>query len=565
MSDLTIRRSQLISTYGVGSILPSEAESFIVCGLEDWDSGRLTTIVHPDLAATVGVSDFRLPPAATQGKVSVARFPEQYFCPGCRRLGAFWDLWDKKTHQCKNCGRRLVPSRFVACCEAGHIEDFPYFLWLHKGSPRDAVTHEISLHSSGTTSSLKDLRLSCTCGVESVDLEGALGRTALKRIKSCGGYRPWLPDSEREDCDLDLRALQRGSSAAWFPEITGALSIPPWSSHENAVVRSNWKLIEQNASDEEWLRKTFRAFAEDEAVVNRLVALAQEISEQGGSNRPRNAGELRRLEYGALVAGRAEESPHDEFVCVEVEIGTDIAGDIVQVSKVPRLREVRALHGFSRLGAPTTPGKLVLSEHPTSWLPAIEVIGEGIFVRLNERALSKWERSECAQARNSSTRSAAMRSARARGVEEIPEVSARRTALHTFSHMLLNELSLEAGYPSTSLRERLYVGDDYAAVLIYTATSDSAGSLGGLVAQAEPSRFEPVVLSAIERASWCSQDPVCIEALTTGTDGLNNAACHSCMLLPETSCEMRNTYLDRAMIVGSPARPEEGLLAHLID
>ena len=564
MSDLTIRRSQLISTYGVGSILPSEAESFIVCGLEDWDTGRLTTIVHPDLAAAVGVTDFKLPPATNQGRVPVVRFPEQYFCPGCRRLGAFWKLWDKKTHQCNNCGRRLVPSRFVACCEAGHIEDFPYFLWLHQGAASDAGEHQMSLHSSGTTSSLKDLRLRCSCGVPPRDLQGALGRSALKRIKQCGGYRPWLPGSEREECDLPLRALQRGSSAVWFPEVTGALSIPPWSSHENAVVRSNWMRIADNASDEEWLRKFFRSDAEDEASIERLVALVKEIADQGGGNRPRDVSELRRLEYGALVAGRAESSPHDEFVCEEVVIGSDVADEIVQVSKVPRLREVRALHGFTRLGAPTAPGKHVLSENPTSWLPAVEVIGEGIFVRLDERTLSRWERTGFAQARMTSIKSAAMHSARARGVNSIP-VSARAIALHTFSHMLLNELSLEAGYPAASLRERLYVDEAHAAVLIYTATSDSAGSLGGLVAQAEASRFEPVVLSAIERASWCSQDPVCIEALSTGTDGLNNAACHSCVLLPETSCEMQNTLLDRAMIVGLPARPEAGLLADLIN
>jgi hypothetical protein len=135
--------------------------------------------------------------------------------------------------------------------------------------------------------------------------------------------------------------------------------------------------------------------------------------------------------------------------------------------------------------------------------------------------------------------------------------------LHTLAHVLINEWSLEAGYPSASLRERLYAADDMAGVLVYTATSDSAGSLGGLVAQGEPEPLDRAVRSAIRRAEWCSSDPLCMEAEAAGSTGTNLAACHACVMLPETSCEHNNILLDRALLVGTPEEPSLGFFAPL--
>jgi hypothetical protein len=106
----------------------------------------------------------------------------------------------------------------------------------------------------------------------------------------------------------------------------------------------------------------------------------------------------------------------------------------------------------------------------------------------------------------------------------------------------------------------MFVFDDAAGLLIYTATSDSAGSLGGVVGQARPERLDPTLSAAAEVAGWCSSDPVCIETIATGVDSLNLAACHACVLLPEVSCEERNGLLDRATLIGEPGNPETGYL-----
>src|SRR5262249_3794255 len=130
-------------------------------------------------------------------------------------------------------------------------------------------------------------------------------------------------------------------------------------------------------------------------------------------------------------------------------------------------------------------------------------------------------------------------------------------------------LVFESGYSTASLRERLYISSDaqapMAAFLIYTSAGDSDGTLGGLVSLGRPERLASIVLRAIDRASWCSADPVCSENLGgQGSRLANLAACHACILLPETACETINQGLDRAMMVGTPDGRDHGLLSSLL-
>ncbi len=102
-------------------------------------------------------------------------------------------------------------------------------------------------------------------------------------------------------------------------------------------------------------------------------------------------------------------------------------------------------------------------------------------------------------------------------------------------------------------------------ILIYTASGDSEGTMGGVVRQGKNGRFETTLRRAIMHAAWCSSDPVCIEMDGQGPDSANLAACHGCCLLPETSCEEGNRLLDRAMLVGTPKHPETGFFHKLLE
>lgn len=109
--------------------------------------------------------------------------------------------------------------------------------------------------------------------------------------------------------------------------------------------------------------------------------------------------------------------------------------------------------------------------------------------------------------------------------------------------------------------------DKVAGLLVYTASSDSAGSLGGVASMAETEQLEAALREGLQRLSWCSSDPVCIELTGSGTEGLNLAACHACVLAPETSCEMNNSFLDRALLFGThdAGCEDAGLFSELVE
>jgi hypothetical protein len=218
--------------------------------------------------------------------------------------------------------------------------------------------------------------------------------------------------------------------------------------------------------------------------------------------------------------------------------------------------------------------------HPPSmaqdkWLPAVEVFGEGLYLELKESAICGWQESNSDWLESRIDEAFMTRLAgQARTLPPLTAVrrnwASRYLLVHSFSHLLINQLVFECGYSTASLRERLYISADsrapMAGILIYTAAGDSEGTLGGLVRLGRPDRFSPVIRRAISRASWCSADPICSENLGgQGSQRTNLAACHACTLLPETSCETINHGLDRSMIVGTPDMRECGFLSNLLE
>jgi len=192
-----------------------------------------------------------------------------------------------------------------------------------------------------------------------------------------------------------------------------------------------------------------------------------------------------------------------------------------------------------------------------NWLPATEVRGEGIFLRFDYDAILEWKKKSseffAPHIGYHNKWFQKMLEDGSPNFARAEEVSETLLMVHTFSHVFMRQLIFKSGYDSSSLRERLYVSevDDtkMAGLLIYTAAGDSEGTLGGLVEQARPGNFEKILFGAME-SEICSNDPVCIETHRQGLVSLNGAACHSCALMPETSCEHNNTLLDRKYLFG---------------
>lgn len=559
-----VRRSQLVTTYGVGSIVALGDESFMVTGIDSWGIGE-PNLHEPRLERELMVNGFVVPPASEGADIPVVRFPRWYSCPKCRRLDEHRRLTTFESNVCGDCNRTLVPSRFVMVCPKGHIADFPYLRWVHEGTPAEATTHSLTIEARGATASLRDIHIECSCG-RNRTLDKAFDRFALHNVTRCFGARPWL-SGPQEGCEEQVRALQRGASNVWFGSHRSVISIPPWSDAAFQLLDKHWDIF--RALPAGALAPALDAVGLVGGTGFTTADLVEAVHErkrrQEGATGPTSEEEIRRDEYRALNAGQPDK-PRSQFATHEVERPASLTRVITTVMLVTRLREVRALQGFNRILPGGGADALApLFANDPRWRPAIEVRGEGLFLVLDEQRLVAWEQQTSVIERVRALDRRYAGRARRWGQEPDREITPRLVVTHTLAHALIDQLALDAGYPAASLRERLYVAPDMHGLLIYTATTDSAGSLGGLVAQGEPARLEHAFISAIARAAWCSADPVCVETEAQGADGLSLAACHACALLPETSCEEMNVLLDRALLIGTPEDQALGLFADLLD
>ena len=607
-----IRRGQLITPFGVGSLVNFRGdESLMTAGLDEWpfardECPRDWLVQEERLQARLDVTHFRLPPdyrESGQGiqhpnqRIPFVRFPRWHYCP---RRGAMEQLslfGDRSKCPCRSgldCESlpewkrpRLIPSRFIAVCPKGHIEDFPFMEWVHREGDWDQ-THKLRLLPGRSSASLSGIKVQCSCGkVETMtgtfnfnaETGGALHRIGY----DCAGGMPWLGVmGQRDQCGEYLRVVQRGASNVYFPLTVSSIYLPLWGEDTGRTIN---KIL-----DDPKIWDTLTAGLDDgrhiQAVRCEIVAGIYQVDPKelrgiaqrklDGTVKPgaivRSEEGFRRQEYEALRTGRGGGTTDLMVeVCDAAQYGPDLAKFLNNICLVRKLRETRVLVGFSRLlpvEDPSSTELLPLSENADlSWLPATVVHGEGIFFEFNPQKLHVWMENSKVKERVLLLKKEYNRRRLERGLKE-EKITAKYVLLHTFAHALIGQLSFDCGYGSASLRERIYCEKNepdrpMQGVLIYTASGDSEGTLGGLVRQGEPDHMKVVFKRAIHHARWCSSDPVCIESVGQGSDNANLAACHGCILLPETSCETGNRLLDRGLIIGTASDPDIGFFSYI--
>lgn len=581
-------RSQSVSTFGVGAIFELRfssnneqvLNSVIIAGLDEWPEDACLPIDEPVLQRALGVSHFRLSPPAPDNNrspdssecIPAFRFPIWMVCSECQALGTAPRQFDDRRSskpQCRSegCSGRGIPARLVTSCFAkdpdgrnhpGHIDEFPWNLWAHKAGQK-CEKPKLELRATGSSAGLSGLRVGCkVCGAGE-SLAGVFSEHALSHL-TCQGKRPWLND--KEGCDRPIRALMRGASNIYFPIVASAITIPPYSEKLRSTLTRKYDVIKSLkhypldvllgvVMNDPKLKKNYSK----EQVMDALV----QLRDADAAQMPMTESEQKAAERRALSVGSGGNGDDDQFkvklIAPDCYPDSRFREFIDCLAQADRLREVRALRGFSRV-LPVTSGDpyvmqcAPLSRQPTDWLPALEVNGEGIYFELSPYELSLWRARESVKQRH-------------KRIEERWQASDFRDSdcppaefvlVHTLAHMLINQLSLECGYGSASLRERLYVKagmDGWAGALIYTAVPGADGTLGGLVSQGTPGKFFATLERSVEESMWCSSDPLCIDLEGQGAEALNQAACHACCLVSETSCEQGNSLLDRAYICGT--------------
>jgi hypothetical protein len=580
-----IRRSALISPFGVGSSNDFRNDEALMCaGLDMWfrtKPDQELIIEEERLQGRLGCTHFIKPPDFGEGvgvskqQIPHVRFPLWHYCPRCFQMKST-TLFGQQP-QCDNCStrgprRRMIPVRIVAICEGGHIEDFPYQHWIGCGC--EPEKRKLSFKAGRSAASLAGIKIDCSeCG-RTRSLAGAFEEDAI--TTPCCGAQPWLGREIGEhQCGHKLRAVQRGGANVYFPLVVSSIFIPPTRTAETEAIQrvldnpNTWQGIASGLVDGKVNPALCHFLATQLGVdAEALSAAAQaRISGSSAAVIATSEEEFRRQEYEVLSNGAG--SPRDDLF-VEPQPGSSfgwLAKYVEKVGLVRKLRETRVHVGFSRLNPQTDRGdpdvQPLSIKQDLPWLPAIAVRGEGIFVQLRKEAIDEWLSGSGATRRVGDLISDFNDKRRARKL--LPRaVDARFVMVHTLAHAIIKELTFSCGYGSSSLRERLYCNLEDPArpmngFLIYTASGDAEGTLGGLVSQATGGHFERLVDDALRRASWCSNDPVCMESPDTGFASSNLAACHGCVLLPETSCEEGNRLLDRALLVGTIEEPALGL------
>ncbi|NLD47702.1 MAG: DUF1998 domain-containing protein [Clostridiaceae bacterium] len=597
-----IRRSQLISPWGIGAIVPfPNDESLMIAGLDVWRYNNVKEFLIEDerLKKRLGVKELRWPPdfrdrqSGSENynlKIPAVTFPLWHYCPFCgsmKKLNYYTekvrcdgiDHWQKEhSRSCANIPgkrrRRLIPERFVVVCPEGHIEDFPVAEWIHydSGHVYNQETCHIRRSTGGTSASLTSVRYECSCGAEK-SIATAVRPGALQKIGfTCNASKPWLGIEKDSDnpCNhnTDFRVVQRGATNVWFADVRSSIYIPTDDDNANrrviAILDEIFPTIRSSRVNGEIPRASiefvaqFKGVNPDElynAAVRRLNNLEglPEITEDISED------DYRLAEYKMLAKSSGGDGL--KFHSINYPISNyhpQIHDFFKSISLVPKLRETRAFIAFSRLEPNTVQSisdkKKMLRLGNGDWLPAIEVYGEGIFFEFNTERLEAWASRESVKQRLAILNRAYQSSFFSKSFPG--DLRPEFVLIHTFAHLIINQLSYECGYGSSSIRERIYCekcsnNNEMYGVLIYTASGDAEGSLGGLVRQGEKGRIEETILAALENARWCSSDPICIQPEGKGPESCNLAACHNCALLPETSCECGNRLLDRGLVIGT--------------
>lgn len=539
-------------------------------------------------------------------------FPAWLRCTACDALGPYRndghgdfayvntnpfrpDLAHFEHLHCPRRGKRkdnpkAVPARYLVACENGHLDEFPYAAFVH-GAQGGHWECSARPGEENPTVPLRMVEFTSNMGPQVIiECQACNRRRSMREFMSgsqshrqevlpaCRGRHPHL--GTFETCEAQTHLLVLGAANQWFSSTVSLVVVPPTEE------RPLQEVVDQLAAVGEPVLDLLVGAQQFDAVRTQLKGKGIDISDVSDDQIVKAAD---------VLAGRAEpplalpesythedllipewrtlieperfdrDAPRQGFRVHRESRPKGFEGLIADIVGVDRLEKVVAFTGFTRIDSldriEDTDVRLApIGRGRPQWAPAIQERGEGVFIRFDEERVVRWEQSildtplwgahRRAYANNRKRRTSSS------GGKDLPIPSPRYWALHTFAHLLIRQLAYEAGYGSASLTERVYAwsGDDVrepmAGVLIATTSSDSEGTLGGLLELGKPTRLGRMLRSALERAQRCSSDPVCAHRAPEGEeDFLHGAACHFCTFLSETSCERQNRFLDRRFVV----------------
>lgn len=598
-------KNKMLSSYGgIGSLVETIDNSVIIETFDNWgytlnqdEISRYLIIddrlrarlkyIFKNLQYIVSVPDeyeFSVGPRANY-------FPKWFYCPKCKRFHDF-SSWKNKWYGINNSLEKFFPPkcyikecneaeleqvRFIMTCPNGHIQDIPWNYWNNRTTEKQAEQdfteddaessesgpiilnfnmrccdkQELVYNVSRENPELSGIHIECKNCKKSEDLGGIFGF----KMK-CSGNAPWLGINSHQSCDEKLKVVIKSSNSVYYSNVLSSIYIPVNQiqlKNEHRLLISKWK--EREKTNEQIILDLKNDYDIPESTTKQYLESGEDyISEQA----------FREVEYEYFLSKESESIESIKFSKIDAHEKIEGFESIIRIDK---LKQMSVQTSFTRQ-LPIDVDAILLNEEEfnpieykvkrqstsknnvnTLLLPGIESYGEAILFVLDLEKINDWVVKEKVIDRTSIIKNNTLSSQRPFVKRKSKNITSQFILIHTLSHLLIKELEYVCGYPAASLKERLYISDKMFGLMIM-AIEGSEGSLGGLVSQCDNiDNLNRIINSALERAKDCSSDPICWNSDRQGVENLNLAACYSCALLPDISCEEFNCFLDRRLLI----------------
>ena len=569
---------------------------------EGFSSKKIYRLLHPPITYDSNMSKET---RAQMGDVAVKKFPMWGLCSRCNALSRF-DPYSMSNIKCRNtnvearrvgkftpCNQlsdkgkgKIEPVRFIGYCGMGHIEDFPWIEMMHRKCNPDCDMHNRShtinqpslyLSDNSLGNGFSSLLLQCGECKSSTSLAGVDKKNKVNefineygmKIFQCSGKKPWSREDDKE-CENILEIQPRAASKIYSPVQCSSIFVPEIDAvtHEFIMNTDVQQWIENNTltSDIEKILELTPSYGEKyklniqqmkDMIEEERRQIRNEIDNDDGEEEDDN--NFLYKEYETLCKKQVDDEKFISKVISGDNFSSRINNKFENLTQVKKLYSAVALLGFNRMSSDFSDKKLSFNAARTNakFLPGYEIVGEGIFINFGFEKIQKW-RSNNPDLKEKETQLQINASNSIYNSYTDSHFHYGHLMMHTFSHLLMNQLSIECGYALTEIKERIYFCEEnkMAGILIYTASSDSAGSLGGLVRMIKPNYFESLVLNTITNAHVCSNDPICMESNGQGHSSLCLASCHACGMIPDLACSSMpsNVFLDRNALIGNGSK-----------
>ena len=534
--------------------------------------------------------------------ISAKYFPEWFYCHNCHRFDKLenwkkhWnnnvDKDDKENFyppKCYHCyvknrkGKKrffeLEQVRFILISSNGEVADIPWDKWAwykiqNKLKGKEKIDEEEEITLANINLEGKELSFEYRTSDKLDDLKG-IGIKEKENGKKIGyatlsglfNLQVKLQDifPDRKNTEAEFKVVIRSSNSVYYPNILHSIFIPS----SFILSKKNIELIK--ASFDKGMNvkqiveglENFQGIKIGEKVIQKLIDSNFSLEEFEQS---KSENEYRYDEYkfitekdnedieGKLIFSKVNKNYYQNILIKSVYKMSKIKMTSVQTSYTRQ--EPISIESYLEDNEEETKKKAPIIKKFTSekgkntkYLPAVESYGEGVFFEFNDDVLNEWinnnpkieERIEEIERNHRNLET---------NLNKDLIITPKYVLIHTFSHLIIKELEYLCGYPSTSIQERIYIDNELKmnGVLIYTVAG-TEGSYGGITSICDNEQIGKLIVSAMMRATDCTTDPICYHSDGQGVGKLNLSACFSCTLLPETSCEMFNSYLDRRILI----------------